>query len=480
MKLKSMANSFPNGALLAAVIITLQCFHTSILAVDHQGKEVYIVYMGEKKHPDPEVVETSHYDLLASILGSKESALASIIYSYKHGFSGFAAWLTEAQAQELAELPDVISVKRNQISYPQTTRSWDFLGLDYNNPTGLLKKTNYGDGIIIGVIDTGVWPESASFNDKGYGPVPSRWNGTCQVGQNFTTSNCNRKIIGARYYKEPSFHDSAYQGEYLSPRDANSHGTHTASTAGGNIVNDVSFFGLASGAARGGAPNARLAIYKVCWGSTGCGDAAMLKAMDDAISDGVDVLSISIGSPFSDNPGTLHAVAKGIVVVFSGENDGPAPQTIGNPQPWVITVAATTVDRSFPTTITLGDNTRVVGQSLLYGAEVVAPLYIAGSCNDDSLSGINITGMIVFCYAPDLVGRTLPTVDIGNAQLSVQKGNASGLIYAQYTTSSLFSLQYNVLTQIPTVLVDFVTADAIRQYYKSTIQSKKCRQPNCL
>ena len=206
----------------------------------------------------------------------------------------------------------------------------------------------------------GIWPESRSFDDHGYGPVPSRWKGTCEVGQNFTVNHCNRKIIGARWYAG-GVDDSDISVDYRSPRDFQGHGTHTASTAAGSLVGNASFHGLGAGVARGGAPRARLAIYKACWGSNGrCPDAALLKAIDDAVHDGVDILSLSLGGLLHPIFPSIHAVAKGITVIFSGGNDGPVTQTIGNDLPWVITVAASTIDRSFPTLLTLGDNRTVV------------------------------------------------------------------------------------------------------------------------
>lgn len=156
--------------------------------------------------------------------------------------------------------------------------------------------------------------------------------------------------------------------EFLSPRDANGHGTHTASTAGGSFVGNVSYKGLGSGTVRGGAPRARLAIYKVCWDILGgqCSSADILKAFDDAIHDGVDVLSLSIGSSiplFSDvderdgiATGSFHAVARGITVVCGAANEGPSAYTVHNTAPWILTVAASTMDRAFPTSITLGNN----------------------------------------------------------------------------------------------------------------------------
>lgn len=151
--------------------------------------------------------------------------------------------------------------------------------------------------------------------------------------------------------------------EYNSPRDLNGHGTHVASTIAGSQVRNVSHRGggLGVGMARGGAPWSRLAIYKVCWFDGGCPEAAILAAIDDAIKDGVDVLSLSLGgSPGEEIFGTLHAVLQGISVVLAGGNGGPVPQTVLNAVPWVMTVAASTIDRSFPTLVTLGNNEKLV------------------------------------------------------------------------------------------------------------------------
>ncbi|RWW55190.1 hypothetical protein BHE74_00038194, partial [Ensete ventricosum] len=202
-----------------------------------------------------------------------------------------------------------------------------------------------------------------SFNDDGYSPVPSRWRGVCQVGDAFGANNCSRKLIGARYYTA-GVDESNLSVDYLSPRDYNGHGTFTASVAAGSVVRDASFHGLAVGDARGGAPRARLAVYKAVWGSgrgSGAGNTAtVLAAIDDAIHDGVDVLSLSLVLLEEDSFGSLHAVANGITVVYAAGNQGPIPQSLFNTAPWVITVAASTIDRSFPTLITLGNNQSLV------------------------------------------------------------------------------------------------------------------------
>ena len=199
-----------------------------------------------------------------------------------------------------------------------------------------------------------------------------------------------RKIIGARWYVkgyEAEFGklNTSDGVEYLSPRDAAGHGTHTASTAAGLPVENASFMGLAQGLARGGAPSAWLAVYKVCWSIGGCSSADLLAAFDDAIFDGVDVLSVSLGSPpplpayVEDvlSIGSFHAVTKGISVVCSAGNSGPYPQTVINTAPWVITVAASTIDRAFPTVIIMGNNqTLVVLLKFLSGHESMCFAYI--------------------------------------------------------------------------------------------------------
>jgi len=131
-------------------------------------------------------------------------------------------------------------------------------------------------------------------------------------------------------------------------------------------VEAASFHGLAAGTARGGAPRARIAVYKSVWGSghgAGAGSSATvlaaIAAIDDAIHDGVDVLSLSL-TVEENSFGALHAVQQGITVVYAAGNSGPAPQVVGNTAPWVITVAASKIDRSFPTAITLGNKQRIV------------------------------------------------------------------------------------------------------------------------
>lgn len=151
----------------------------------------------------------------------------------------------------------------------------------------------------------------------------------------------------------------------MSPRDSSGHGSHTASTASGRYVDNMNYKGLAAGGARGGAPMARIAAYKTCW-SSGCYDVDLLAAFDDAIRDGVHILSLSLGPEapqgdyFNDaiSIGSFHAVSHGIVVVASVGNEGN-PGSATNLAPWMITVAASSTDRDFTSDIILGNGARL-------------------------------------------------------------------------------------------------------------------------
>ncbi|TKY65270.1 serine-type endopeptidase [Spatholobus suberectus] len=148
-----------------------------------EGEQCYIVYLGAHSHgPSPtfldlEIATYSHYDLLGSILGSQEKAKEAIIYSYNRHINGFAALLEEEEAADIAKNPNVVSVFLSKEHKLHTTRSWEFLGLHRNGKNSAWQKGRFGENTIIGNIDTGVWPESQSFNDKGFGPIPSKWRG---------------------------------------------------------------------------------------------------------------------------------------------------------------------------------------------------------------------------------------------------------------------------------------------------------------
>ncbi|XP_013653455.1 subtilisin-like protease SBT5.1 [Brassica napus] len=329
----------------------------------------YIIYMGAAS-ADESTGNDHHIDLMSTML--KRSGKTPM-HRYKHGFSGFATHLSEDEARLMAEQPGVVSVFPDQMLPLHTTRSWDFLVQEsYQKESTYFTEMNsqpeldvaVGD-TIIGFIDSGIWPESESFNDMHMQPVPDRWKGTCMRGKKTEPDafRCNRKLIGARYYNSSFLLDPDYE----TPRDFLGHGTHVASIAAGRTISDASYYGLAGGIMRGGSPTSRIAMYRAC-SLLGCRGSSILAAFDDAIADGVDIISISMGL-FIDNLledplsiGSFHAVERGITVVCSAGNLGPSGQSVVNAAPWMITVGASTIDRGFESNILLGglDNIRLI------------------------------------------------------------------------------------------------------------------------
>ncbi|XP_057758114.1 subtilisin-like protease Glyma18g48580 isoform X1 [Arachis stenosperma] len=399
----------------------------------HSSKKCYIVYLGAHSHgPNPTSVDLEaatnyHYNLLGSVLGSHEKGKEAIIYSYNKHINGFAALLEEEEAAHVAKIPNVVSVFLTKEHKLHTTRSWEFLGLHRNDKNSAWPKGRFGENTIIANIDTGVWPESQSFSDKGYGPIPSKWRGgnVCQIPDN-KKNPCNRKLIGARYYNSAF---QAYNGKLnpllLTARDFVGHGTHTLSTAGGNFVAGASVFAVGNGTAKGGSPRARVAAYKVCWSLTdpaSCYGADVLAAIDQALSDGVDIISLSAGGRYLVAPediftdevsiGAFHAISRNVLLVASAGNDGPTPGTVLNVAPWVFTIAASTIDRDFSSTITLSNGQRITGASLFVNlpqnqafslidandAKLAnASIQDALLCRPGTLDPAKVTGKIVAC-----------------------------------------------------------------------------------
>ncbi|XP_068659145.1 subtilisin-like protease SBT1.2 [Aristolochia californica] len=300
-----------------------------------------------------------------------------LLYSYHSAIEGFAARLSERELQVLRSDHTVIAVHPDRRLELHTTYSYKFLGLGLQHGR-VWAQSNFGQGTIIGVLDTGVWPESPSFDDRHMPSVPKRWRGVCEEGEQFNPSLCNRKLIGARFYTKGHRASSSppptppAAAEYVSPRDAHGHGTHTSSTAAGNAVPGASVFGLGAGEARGMAPGAHIAMYKVCWFS-GCFSSDILAGMDDAIRDGVDILSLSLGGfplPFYADSiaiGGFRATERGISVVCAAGNNGPIPNSVANEAPWLTTVGASSLDRKFPAIVRLGDGQILHGESMYPG-----------------------------------------------------------------------------------------------------------------
>ncbi|XP_061368707.1 subtilisin-like protease SBT1.1 [Gastrolobium bilobum] len=352
----------------------------------------------------------------------EEEILApQLLYVYETSMFGFAAQLSDKQLQYLNQVDGFLSAMPDELITLHTTYTPHFLGL--RNGRGLWGAPNLASDVIIGVLDSGIWPEHISFQDSGLSPVPHHWKGVCEQGTKFSASNCNKKLIGARaYFKgyEKSAGKINETTDYLSPRDSQGHGTHTASTASGDMVKNASFFGLARGSASGMRYTSRIAAYKVCWHS-GCANSDILAAMDQAVSDGVDVLSLSLGSipkPYYGDSiaiASFGAIQNGVFVSCSAGNSGPFESTVGNGAPWIMTVAASYNDRSFPTKVKLGNAKTFKGSSLYQGKQTnQLPLVYGKSagtkteaqyCTKGSLVSKLVHGKIVVCER-GINGRT--------------------------------------------------------------------------
>ncbi len=307
------------------------------------------------------------------------------IYSYRYGLNGFAAKMSLAQAQKLENLPEVLNVWEDEIRPLATRNSPTFLGL-FDNDIGLRSAEGLdGEGVIIGVIDSGIAPEHPALKDTREADrprlcrsswadtsllgqwlcrrfkklpdtlvfeEPESWNGECEAGERFAATDCNNKLIGARWFIDGALATGPIdENEIRSARDADGHGTHTATTAAGNRTT-ASIFGTLIGGLEGIAPKARVAVYKACWlrpGATraSCNTSDLANAIDAAVADGVDIINYSVGSTLRrvtapDDVALMAATKAGVLSVVAAGNEGPNPGTIGSPGggPWVITAAA--------------------------------------------------------------------------------------------------------------------------------------------
>ncbi|XP_027337902.1 subtilisin-like protease SBT1.5 [Abrus precatorius] len=383
-------------------------------------KKTFIIQVKQEEKPS---IFPTHKHWYESSLSSISTSTNTIIHTYDTVFHGFSVKLSPLEAQNLQTLSHVITVIPEQVRQLHTTRSPQFLGLTTADRTGLLHETDFGSDLVIGVIDTGIWPERNSFNDNDLGPVPVKWKGQCVAGVNFPASSCNRKLIGARYFSggyEATNGKMNETTEYRSPRDSDGHGTHTASIAAGRYVSPASTLGYAKGVAAGMAPKARLAVYKVCWNG-GCYDSDILAAFDAAVSDGVHVASLSVGGvvvPYHLDViaiGAFGASNAGVFVSASAGNGGPGGLTVTNVAPWVTTVGAGTIDRDFPADVKLGNGKIIPGVSIYGGPGLTPgrmyPIVYAGTeqfgsggdgyssslCLEGSLDPKYVKGKIVVC-----------------------------------------------------------------------------------
>ncbi|CAJ1821881.1 unnamed protein product [Sphenostylis stenocarpa] len=379
--------------------------HWFLLALHGSAAEssIYIVHMDKSLFPR---VFTTHHDWFECIIDSTKSATLrhssrqsqKLVYSYNQAMYGFSAVLTSEELAAVKNSLGFVAAYPDRTATIDTTHTFEFLSLD--SSSGLWHASNFGEDVIVGVIDSGVWPENESFKDDGMTKkIPNKWKGICQEGQDFNTSICNFKLIGARYFNKGVIAaNSKDKISMNSARDTAGHGTHTSSTVAGNYVGGASYFGYAKGVARGIAPRARLAMYKVIW-DEGRVASDVMAGMDQAIADGVDVISISMGFdgvPLYEDPiaiASFAAMEKGVVVSSSAGNAGPDLGTLHNGIPWLLTVAAGTIDRTFGTLI-LGNGQTITGWTLFPANALVENFPLIYNKNTSACNSVKLLSKV--------------------------------------------------------------------------------------
>jgi subtilisin family serine protease len=415
----------------------------------------------------------------------RNAASARTIHRYSVTFNGVAASMTAADAAKLAHTAGVKAVIKDEKRKLDTTRTPEFLGLTKKG--GIWDQLggpsrNAGAGVVVADLDSGLWPENPSVRPlRNPKPVP-QFSGTCQTGEQWEAADCTTKVVGARFYTAgvtASIGDikAAFPYEFLSPRDADGHGTHTATTAAGNFNVPVTVAGQPFGNASGMAPNARIAVYKICWGrgepEAGCYTSDSVQAIEDATTDGADVINFSISGSLTSSVDAVEAAffgaaQAGVFVSTSAGNDGPGASTVAHNTPWEMSVAAGTLDRANNKTVTLGNGQSFTGVGL--GAAVPSSpialsttVGLAGQDPDDvrlcflnSLDPAKVTGKIIVCDrgVNDRVEKSA----------EVKRAGGVGMVLANTSPNSLNADIHSV----PTVHVNEIDGAAIKAYVSGT------------
>ncbi len=453
---------------------------------------------GQKIDPtDPHVIsyvgylDARHDSALAAIGGGRK------LYDYRYTYNGFAAELTDEQAVAIARAPGVLAVSKDELRQAVTSSTPTFLGLDA--PGGLWDQLGgvgrAGEDIIIGDVDSGIWPESLSFSDRtgengnatkdgklDYHQIPG-WHGKCTPGEAFNASMCNQKLIGAQWFNAAWGGDAGIDAlrpwEFNSVRDYNGHGTHTASTAGGNHGVPATGPAAALGSISGMAPRARIAAYKALWSLQDASQASgftsdLVAAIDQAVADGVDVITYSISGSRTNfvepvQVSFLFAADAGVFVAAAAGNDG-ATSGVNHPGPWLTTVAAGTHNRSGEGSVTINGityagasfATAVTGtlvdaeNSGLAGADVVSARQcfaaadnVIGGVPTPVLDPAKVAGKIVLC---DRGSNALV-----NKSLAVKEAGGIGMVLTNVAGGATTTLA--LIHSVPSVHVPYTAAN---------------------
>jgi subtilisin family serine protease len=406
------------------------------------------------------------------VLAESGASASDKVNSYTNALNGFSAILSYEEAQALASDDSVSAVIADELQQPDTDSSPEFIGV--TGPAGPWQTGYDGEGVVVGIIDSGIWPEHPSFADDGSlpaAPILDNSRPSCDFGNTAHNANdvafeCNDKLIGARQMLD-TYRAllGATPTEYDSARDDNGHGTHTASTAAGNADVAASIYGQALPSVSGVAPRAHVIAYKGL-GVLGGFTSDLASAIDQAVFDGVDVINYSIGGgaalPGGDEIAFLFAAADGVFIATSAGNSGPGISTLGNPGtvPWITTVGASTQSRSFEGTVVLGNGTEVDGVSITLGAEqatLVDAEFAGGDlCVPGTLDEVQVSGNIVLCRR-----GAIPRAEKSLAVF--QAGGIGTILYNNSDDGNLYSDTH----WTPTVHIDNTPGVEIKAYIAS-------------
>lgn len=425
------------------------------------------------------------------MIGEQDAVLEAagrpdLVYRFTSALNGFAAELTREQVKMLRSHPDVALVERSTRQRLDSVDSPRFLGVDqaWSDVGG---PEEAGRGTVVGVVDSGIWPENPAFAAIP-GGAPRDFQGDCETGEEWDASDCNSKVVAARYFVKGFGEDNVAASEFLSPRDGTGHGSHVAAVAAGNHGVRVEVEDQDFGSASGMAPAARIASYKACWtapdpADDGCTTADTVAAIDQAVADGVDVISYAVSGPTAGETDSvelafLNATAAGVFVATSAGNSGPGASTVAHTSPWVTTVGAST-HRSFQGGVVLDGSRWLVGAMISDEAVPRTGLVLAedaatpGSdvrdarlCRPGSLDASLVQDQIVVCDR-----GIIPRVEKSSA---VAQAGGAAMVLANVHPDSVDPDFHAV----PTVHLDVAAAETLKRYVRASDGPTALIDPN--
>lgn len=360
----------------------------------------------------------------ARVLREQDAVLDSLdalgapppVYRWTAAVNGLAVRLTADQAARLASDPAVRSVERDAVRRVAASTTSVASGpmAGRATPGSVAGPRRGGAGMVVGVVDTGLAPDSPVFAQRGTLAPPRSFAGSCETGPGWDAADCTGKVVAAHSYVAGFGADRLRAATAVSPLDVDGHGTRTAAIAAGNAEVPVEVGGERLGTFGGQAPDARLAVYKACWSAPdpaddGCSTADLVSAVDEATREGVDVLTLAVdGAATVDTleRALLGATESGVVVVGAAGNDR---DRVAHASPWVVTVGGSDGDLRrgevvLPGGLTLAgamQSRRAVGPARLVRAvDVAADGAAVGDarvCAPGSLDAARVAGAVVVC-----------------------------------------------------------------------------------